>query len=550
MPDSHEAEVFSCPSCGSAIAMEGERGACVYCGAAIERPSGVARMLGASSPGGSLTKPIPRAVRAGAPQRGASARLVVALVLIAALAGFGVGRALPSRTVAAPTAGPGAAPTIAPSSPQAEVAPISAGSVSDLAAVLPRDGPGGDLIVYAYHSGSNGSSFYTVARIDGQTRAARWQSPALSKDATRGTLVASRDTLYLTDQDKLLALRLSDGAPAWQVTLDVEPPNGCEECLRVGGDRVVVLEKNGGLQAFDAQSGQRAWSTRLADQPRTLPLVGERLVTIQPSQDKDGQLLSFLSMAGGKATLQLDPHCPRAQGSTDDERPEPYSPFLFSADGSAMYTIYGFFKQCAQAWDLATGKVRWQVPIDDRLAPGSWSQGSALLTEQALFAGNGQLLWSIDTADGKVRILDDDKEYNLTPLAERSGMLIALASPNWDSQRQILWGLDAKTGERHWQYKLQGHTWLGQSSSGDWEAQLTPKGLVVLQVLRDEARLVVETLDPRTGTSAGRQESELTDMHMPGLRRSLWGEDTAWLEIDSDIFAVDLASGKIMYHLE
>ena len=188
--------------------------------------------------------------------------------------------------------------------------------------------------------------------------------------------------------------------------------------------------------------------------------------------------------------------------------------------------------------------------IDDRLAPGSWSQGSALLTEQALFAGNGQLLWSIDTADGKVRILDDDKEYNLTPLAERSGMLIALASPNWDSQRQILWGLDAKTGERHWQYKLQGHTWLGQSSSGDWEAQLTPKGLVVLQVLRDEARLVVETLDPRTGTSAGRQESELTDMHMPGLRRSLWGEDTAWLEIDSDIFAVDLASGKIMYHLE
>jgi hypothetical protein len=38
-------------------------------------------------------------------------------------------------------------------------------------------------------------------------------------------------------------------------------------------------------------------------------------------------------------------------------------------------------------------------------------------------------------------------------------------------------------------------------------------------------------------------------MHMPSLRRVRWGDDTAWLEIDSDIFAVDLAQGTIAYRL-
>jgi outer membrane protein assembly factor BamB len=216
----------------------------------------------------------------------------------------------------------------------------------------------------------------------------------LSKEAYQGRLIAGRDLVYLTDQDRLIALRMGDGTQAWQAALEVERQNGCDECLRLIGDHVIVLEKSGGI-----------------------------------------------------------------------------------------------------------------------------------------------------------RTVIEDKEYKLRPLAVRDGTLIVLAAPDWDSRRQALWGLDAATGERRWQEPLQAHELHQGSSSGDWVWQLTPQGLVVAQVLRDEARLIVATLNPRTGASTSKQETELAGLHMPSLFRALWTDDTAWLKLDNKVYAIDLATGKTAYQI-
>ena len=132
---------------------------------------------------------------------------------------------------------------------------IKLGPITKMAAVLPRDGKGGDLLVYIY---GIGDSRYSVALIDGASHAARWQSQPLSKDAYQGQLVAGQDMIYLTDQDQLLALRLSDGTLAWQTALAVEPQSGCDDCVRLLGGHVIVLEKNSGLQVVrcpDRQAG-------------------------------------------------------------------------------------------------------------------------------------------------------------------------------------------------------------------------------------------------------------------------------------------------------
>jgi outer membrane protein assembly factor BamB len=423
---------------------------------------------------------------------------------------------------------------------------IKLGPITEMAAVLPRDGKGGDLVVYVY---GVDDSRYSVALIDGATQAPRWQSQPLSKEAYQGLLVAGQDMIYLTDKDQLLALRLSDGTPAWQTALAVEPQTACEECLRLVGGHVVVLEKNSGLQAFDAQTGKLAWSTRLAENTRRLPVAGDRLVATQPSQDKDGTTVSFLDPASGKPALQLDPHCPERNTFSEFERPRFDTPLLFSQDGQTLYTMYGFFAQCAQAFDLTTGQPRWERTLADGLVPPSWYNNTALLTEKALFVNQNQMIWALDTADGNLRTLIEDKEYNLRPLALHDDTLIVLAAPTWDSQRQVLWGLDAASGERRWQQPLQAHSLRQGSSSGDWDWQLTPKGLTVVQVLRDEARLIVETLDPRTGASSAKQETELTDLTMPSLYQPRWTEDMVYLKLDSQIYAVDLATGKTVFQL-
>ena len=319
MPDSNQPVVFSCPNCGSSVALEGQRGLCAYCGTAIERPSRIRR------PGTHAWPPtlnaVPRAVRAdgGGSRRGVRLFAVLVLILLALGAGFAAGRLVPSGK-AAPQAGP--APTKPP------VVQLDAGSVSDLAAVLPIDGPGGDPLVYLYHNGENDQTFYTLARIDGATRETRWQSQPLGKNAYQGLLVVGQDLIYLTDGDRLLALSLRDGTTAWQAALEVEPQVACDGCLRLAVERVLVLEKNGGLQAFDARSGQMAWSARLEDTPRRLPVVGrDRLLAIRDSADDRGRLLAFIDTTNGRTALEIDPRCPRPHDNFDEERPGVDTPF-------------------------------------------------------------------------------------------------------------------------------------------------------------------------------------------------------------------------------
>lgn len=551
MPNNQQAVAFYCPSCGASVAMQGDQGTCAFCGTAIERPKKTQPQRPAPQPAAwsAASVTVVRADRA-APKRGSSCLgtlimvVVLAAVGIAVAIGVGGGRLL-GMLSNSPVNLPVNLPANLPNIP-AVIDKIKLGPITEMAAVLPRDGKGGDLVVYVY---GVDDSRYSVALIDGTTQAPRWQSQPLSKEAYQGLLVAGEDLVYLTDQDRLLALRLSDGTPAWQTALAVEPQSGCEECLRLVGGHVVVLEKNSGLQAFDAQTGKLAWSTRLADNTRQLPVAGDRLVVTQPSQDKDGTTVAFLDPATGKPALELDPHCPERNTFSEFERPRNDTPLLFSQDGQTMYAMYGFFAQCAQAFDLTTGQPRWEHTLKDGLLPPSWYNNTALLTEKWLFVNQNQMIWALDTADGSVRTLIEDKEYNLRPLALRDDTLIVLAAPTWDSQRQVLWGIDTASGERRWQQPLQAKSLRQGSSSGDWDWQLTPKGLTVVQVLRDEARLIVETLDPRTGASSAKQETELADLHMPSLYQPRWTEDVVYLKLDSQIYAVDLATGKTAFQL-
>jgi outer membrane protein assembly factor BamB len=551
----NQAVVFYCPSCGASITMQGDQGTCAFCGTAIERPKSAKQSQPTPPPQPSTpawvasSVTVVRANRAK-PKRGSSCLGTLIMLVILAAVGVVIGVSLlGGRLLALIPNGSGPLSQL-PSGPLSQlpavINQIKLGPITKMAAVLPRDGKGGDLLVYAYGSGDNR---YSVALIDGATQAARWQSQPLSKDAYQGQLVAGEGMIYITDQDQLLALRKSDGTLAWQSPLAVEPQSSCDDCVRLLGGHVIVLEKNSGVQAFNAQTGKLAWSERLEPNTRQLPVAGDRLVITLPSLDKDGTIIAFLDPATGKPTLQIDPHCPQPNTFSELERPRGDTPLLFNADATTMYAMYGFFSQCAQAFDLSNGETRWERMIEENMLPASWFNNTVLVTDQALYVNQNNQIWALNTADGSIRTLVEDKEYNLRPLARRDNVLIVLAAPTWDSQRQELWGLDVADGERRWQHSLQAHDLRRGGSSGDWDWQLTPKGLVVVQVLRDDARLIVETLDPRNGTSSARQETQLTDLHMPSLYQPMWTDDTVYLKLDSHIYAIDLATGKQLYQL-
>ena len=179
MPNNQEAVVFYCPSCGASIAMHGDQGACAFCGTAIERPKPGRQPRPARSPQDDPTASlspsitIQRAV-AVKPARGGSCLAALIALLVLAATGLGVGMAVTGGQLLKGIAGAVDGTVSLP----AALSRIELGPITALAAVLPRDGAGGDLLVYTY---GISDSRYSLALIDGGSQAPRWQSQPLSK---------------------------------------------------------------------------------------------------------------------------------------------------------------------------------------------------------------------------------------------------------------------------------------------------------------------------------------------------------------------------------
>jgi hypothetical protein len=110
--------------------------------------------------------------------------------------------------------------------------------------------------------------------------------------------------------------------------------------------------------------------------------------------------------------------------------------------------------------------------------------------------------------------------------------------------------MDARAGEQRWEFTSQTGGSRMSESHGNWDWHTTPKGLMSIQVLEDQKQLIVETIDPRTGTSTGRQVTPLDESGSLVFWDVLWGDDTAWLDIGRFTYVLDLATGRTMYRLD
>jgi outer membrane protein assembly factor BamB len=563
MPNAGDTRAIYCPSCGASVEMAGNTGSCMYCGTTIERqqstgenPRFTVTQANLGSPPASSYSTFNQPVARRSPMLlfiGIAVSL--ACVVVAGAAGLLLylgGRAVPSTPPIVGSLVTAVAEEeiaeVGPS-PVTEQVPLAGDiNINELIAGLPRDGVGEDLLAYVNNSGDQGLS---VVLIDGGSLAPRWQSQPFSKELYQGHSVVGQDMLYLTDHERLLALRLSDGTVAWEAALVAEP--NCDECMRLVKNHIVVVQKDGSIQGFDARNGQRSWSITQDDPPRKLPVIGDRLMLLQPA-DRNGKLISLIDPASGKEVQQIEPTCPNESFPDQVERPDLYSPMLFTADGKTMYTTFGFFSHCAQGWDLASGKKLWQTPLDDDV-PSSWGgDGGQILTEDAIVFGFEQgdegALWALDTAGGELRKLVAKKKYRYIPVAARDGVVIALTWPTWDTDKQLLVGLDAKTGEQRWEFKPLTTDARITESHGHLDLRLTRKGLLVVQVLEEQQQLLVETLDPKTGTSADKQVTTLEGSGSHVFWDALWSTDMAWLDIGSQVYAIDLGTGATRYRLD
>jgi len=402
---------------------------------------------------------------------------------------------------------------------------------------LPRAQGGYDLLTTLRDS-SPSEHQHALGLFDGKSHQLVWRAGAFRREADRGAIAADDTNVYVLDDPNVSAIRLRDGALLWQASIATGFSSSCEGCVRALKGRLLVVENDGTLEAFDAANGRVAWSKKLADRPRRLLLAGERVVVGSAPAGRDQRVtLDFLDPSDGHVVKSVQPSCIN-KAFHRPEYTNNVSPLLFEPDGGTVYAMFGFFSHCVQAWDVETGQRRWSTYIS------GWDSNSPpiLGSDAVWFTENGHASIGLDKATGAIRTLEAEKDYRVVPLFAPGKILVVKAAPEWDSGRVALWGLEPTSGKRLWQFQITSKSPSFRGVFGSWFVRPTPAGLMVLQQLEDE-QLSIERLNETTGVSHDRQVIAGTTN-----RRPLWRDDIAWISVRGGVDAISLPSG-VTYHL-
>jgi outer membrane protein assembly factor BamB len=380
---------------------------------------------------------------------------------------------------------------------------------------------------------------YDLMLLDGVTRAVRLRKP-LGEKTYNPVAVVHGDHVYVVDEAHLYALDLAEGQTAWEAVLADVLADSRGDCLQVFGERVVALTKDGMVQAFDTRTGKPAWSVRLSETPRQLyRAAGQPAVLDKKEGDKSAHLVVF-DPADGTVVWRFTPAC-RTDDHPWDQTAGVHSPIQVDDARNVVYVLFGHDPMCVQCVNGTTGDPVWTATVAD--LHYAWVEELALAGD-ALYVTNhvrGGALDVVDVSQGTARRLTDEQDYRLMALAAQTGSVAVVhAVRTRGSEQHELWGLDPATGERRWQYVLQGLN----ASGGNWAARLVPQGLAVLRVPDDEAQLHVEILDLEDAQVL--QSSTFKLVH-DDLGAVTWTNTRAYVTSWGKLYAVDLATGELEF---
>jgi outer membrane protein assembly factor BamB len=522
MSKAEDLHPVNCPSCGAPIEVTGPQARCPFCGTLVERSAPEA-----AAPG-TVVIEVPAMPSSLARRRSGCAGTLAVLGAVVLLAAVGLVVFFLAQN----------------ETPGGVLVPLSR-SVQGTPVPVPADRPGpADLLVYTYDSTDKQNM---LSFLDGASHTLRWDSPRLGNSAFQGRPVLGPGLVYLTDGTRLLALNRSDGQLAWQATLaDSVQPTLCPDCLRLVGNSLVVLCQDGTLQSFDARTGQALWSKRLNETPRDLWVVGGQVAVLDEEQGSQPNVsLYFWNPATGELVRKITPGCPSHFG-IEGLFSVYQGSVLVSSSGDALYCFYNLSPGCAQRWNPATGEQVWLTVGENEYFDRFTTP--PMLIEDMIYASYDHYVLAVDPATGELRRLTDEEDYELTVLGGQEGVLVVSARRTRGSERYELWGLDAATGQRKWQYLFEDEdpieapgAWAGNAYA--W--QLSSRGLVLLHMFKEPRRLVLETLDPQTGQSGGQTNIDLGE-DRSSWNSVVWSGDTAWVTT-TKLHAVDLVSGKLLY---
>ena len=401
-----------------------------------------------------------------------------------------------------------------------------------------------------------GKDVRMVGLVNGSTGRLGWRASPLAGDGFADAILASGDLVYAATGTTLLAYHRSDGSLAWQTQMPDKLNYGDTPMLLTAG-RVITLNTNETLQAYDAATGSLIWNRQLVGYDDTLRLMNGSLIVLDYVGGSHDYSLIYLNPVDGSQQLTFTPSCKIDEYSSDTLYL--YAGLVYEQAENALYLVYDASVGCIQRLDFSTGQVTWQTISQDGFSFSSDGFPS-LMTDKTLFFNTGNLLMAVDKSTGAVQTLLSNQDYEFIPLAVSGDTLLVRARRTRGTEQFELWGVDSSTGKLLWQNILPNATpidppnemvGLVDNTEAGWTWRLLPAGLMLIKFQAVPNQITLQTIDPASGNMLGEKIVPLkliSGDFYPVPTVIGWRDPVVYLEVDSKLYALDISTGKVLFH--
>jgi len=242
------------------------------------------------------------------------------------------------------------------------------------------------------------------------------------------------------------------------------------------------------IVALDQQTGKDAWRRNLG--PFTAqhgsgasPIVFEDLLIVPNDQDGASSVIA-LDCATGKTRWTAPRHSTKASYST---------PLIYSRQDGMSELVLTSNAHGISSFDPHTGKLNWELSVMDYRTVGSPIVAGGLIFAACGEGGGGKQMFAVQPPDAAKKLaarvaykVDAKLPYVVTPVAYKT--LIFL----WSDQG-IVTCLDAVTGKRLWQQRVEGNYYGSPIRIRDRLYAISREGQVVVIAAKDKYQLLGQT---------------------------------------------------------
>jgi outer membrane protein assembly factor BamB len=235
-----------------------------------------------------------------------------------------------------------------------------------------------------------GSDDHSLYAVDTATHQLRWKFDTGGVIRSRPAVVDSM--VYVSSDDGMLhALEASSGTEKWNAAIgsanertggkyDVGMGYDYQQSSPTIADGVVYVGSGAAeVDAFEAATGKQVWRFEAASRVRSTPAVSDGKVFVG-----DGSGLLHVLDAGSGTEVWNTQGC-------DVPSPAVFNGLVYCGSRGSLEV---------RAWDIQTGKLRWQFPVGH-----SWVDSSPRIVDGILYIGSSDAaaLFALDSQTGDLK---------------------------------------------------------------------------------------------------------------------------------------------------